>query len=384
MKTVAGRLNSNLLFQFWALVKLPMMKGFVMQKESKEFLIQLLSQCGPSGFEEKAQQVWTERTQKYADTIRRDVHGNAIAVLNEGAGLKVMLAGHCDEIGFIISHISKDGFLHVIPIGGIDPGVLPGSQVKIQSEKGWIDGIIGKKAIHLMECEERNKVVKIKDLWVDIGAKDRKDAEKVVKVGDPVSFAPNFLELRNGIFSSKGCDDKMGAFVVSEVLKHLKARRSELKVSVYSVATVQEEVGLRGASTSAYGIDPDVGIAIDVGFASDMPGIDKREVGEVSLGKGPILHAGPVINRVLGKMLVETAKKKKIPYQFTSLGRPGGTDTSAMQQTRDGVATALVGIPNRYMHTMVEACSFEDLENASELIAEVILSLTPKTSFIPS
>lgn len=355
-----------------------------MQKESKEFLVQLLSQCGPSGFEEKAQHVWSERTRTYADTIRRDVHGNAIAVLNEGAGLKVMLAGHCDEIGFIISHISKEGFLHVIAIGGIDAGVLPGSQIKIQTDKGWIDGVIGKKAIHLMECEERTKVVPLKDLWVDIGAKDRKDAEKVVKVGDPVSFAPNFVELRNRIFSSKGCDDKMGAFVVSEVIKILKSQQARLKVSVYSVATVQEEVGLRGATTSAYGIDPDVGIAIDVGFASDTPGIDKRVVGEVDLGKGPILHAGPEVNRVLGKMLVDTAKKKKIPYQFTSLGRPGGTDTSAMQLTRAGVATALVGIPNRYMHTMVETCSFDDLENAAELIAETILAMTPKTSFIPS
>lgn len=354
-----------------------------MQKESKEFLVQLLSQCGPSGFEEKAQQVWTERTKKYADSVRRDVHGNAIAALNEGTGLKVMLAGHCDEIGFLVSHISKEGFLHVIAIGGIDPGVLPGSQVKVQAEKGWVDGVIGKKAIHLMEIEERNKVVPLKDLWVDIGAKDRKDAEKAVRVGDPVSFAPNFVELRNGLFSSKGCDNKMGAFVASEVLKHLKAGRERLKVSVYSVATVQEEVGLRGAATSAYGIDPDVGIAIDVGFASDTPGIDKRTVGEVDLGKGPILHAGPEINRVLGKILVETAKKKKIPYQFTSLGRPGGTDTSAMQLNRGGVATALVGVPNRYMHTMVETCSLDDLANAAELIAETILTLTPKTSFIP-
>jgi tetrahedral aminopeptidase len=354
-----------------------------MQKESKEFLVQLLSQCGPSGFEEKAQDVWTERTRAYADDVRRDVHGNAIASLNEGAGLKVMLAGHCDEIGFIISHISKEGFLHVIAIGGIDPGVLPGSQVKVQTEKGWIDGVIGKKAIHLMETEERNKVVQLKDLWVDIGAKDRKDAEKVVRVGDPVSFAPNFVELRNGIFSSKGCDDKVGAFVVSEVMKILNQRKSELTVSVYSVATVQEEVGLRGATTSAFGIDPDVGIAVDVGFASDTPGIDKRLVGEVSLGKGPILHAGPQINRVLGKMMIDSAKKKKISYQYTSLGRPGGTDTSAIQLTRSGVATALVGIPNRYMHTMVETCSFNDVLNAAELIAETILTMTPKTNFIP-
>lgn len=355
-----------------------------MNSESKTFLVNLLSQCGPSGFEEKAQKVWVERTKRLADSLRRDVHGNAIAALNPDAKVKVMLAGHCDEIGFIISHISDQGYLHIIPIGGIDTGVLPGTQVKVQAEKGWIDGVIGKKAIHLMEVDERKKVLNIKDLWVDIGAKDRKDAEKVVKVGDPISYAPNFLELRNGLFSSKGCDNKMGAFVVSEVLKILKAKKSQLKVGVYSVSTVQEEVGLRGAKTSAYGINPDVGIAVDVGFASDTPGIDKRIVGEVNISDGPILHAGPVINRVLGKMMVDVAKAKKIPYQMTSLGRPGGTDTAEMQVTREGVATALVSVPNRYMHTMVEVCSYDDLENSAKLIAETILKISPKTSFIPS
>lgn len=354
-----------------------------MQKESKDFLISLLGQCGPSGFEEPAQKVWSDRTRKYADKVERDVHGNAIAALNTGKGLRVMLAGHNDEIGFIVSHIANEGFLHIIPIGGHDLGVVPGAQVVVQTDNGWIDGVIGKKPVHLQENEERGKEVKLKDLWVDIGASDRKDAEKVVKVGDPVSYAPNFKELRNNLFTSKGCDNKMGSFVASEVMKILHASKSKLKVSVYSVSTVQEEVGLRGAITSAYGIEPDVGIAIDVGFASDTPSVDKRLVGEVSLGKGPILHAGPVINRALGQLMIETAKKKKIPYQFSSLGRPGGTDTAEIQVTRRGVATALVGVPNRYMHTMVETCSYDDLENAAKLIAETILAITPKTSFVP-
>jgi endoglucanase len=205
-----------------------------------------------------------------------------------------------------------------------------------------------------------------------------------VQVGDAVSYAPNFVDLRNNLFSSKSCDNKVGAFVVSEVLKILHKQKSHLSVGVYSVSTVQEEVGLRGATTSAYGIDPEVGIAVDVGFASDTPGIDKRIVGEVALGKGPILHNGPVVNPVLGKMLVETAKKKRIPYQFTTLGRPDGTDTGVMQITRSGVATALVGIPNRYMHTSVETCSLDDLVSAANLIAETILQIKPSTSFIPS
>ncbi len=364
-----------------------------MQKESKKFLCDLFDQCGPSGFEEDAQACWSKRTKKYANKVTRDVHGNAIAVLHpkprpkpkskkEKAIRRVMLTGHCDEIGFIITHISDDGFLHIANIGGIDPGVLPGSQVKVMTSKGYLDGVIGKKPIHLMEPEDRKKTTQVKDLWVDIGAKDRKDALKVVRVGNPVAFAQNFLELKNGIFSSKGCDDKVGAFVVSEVIKIL-SKKQTLDVEVWSVSTVQEEIGLRGARTSAFRVDPEIAIAVDVGFASDTPGIDKRVVGEVSLGKGPVLHAGPNINRALGKLLETTGKKKKIDCQFSSEPGATGTDANALQITREGVATALVSIPNRYMHTMVETCSFSDLENTAKLIAETILAITPKMNFIP-
>ena len=210
-----------------------------MQKESKTFLRNLLNQCGPSGFEEDAQACWSERTAKYADSVERDVHGNAIAVLNPTGKRKVMLAGHCDEIGFIITHISDEGFLHIASIGGIDDGVLPGTQVKVLTKGGHIDGVIGKKPIHLIEPEDRKKTTKIKELWVDIGAKDRKDALKVVEIGDSITFAPNYLELKNGLFSSKGCDDKVGAFVVSEVIRIL-SKKPKLDVQVWSVSTVQE------------------------------------------------------------------------------------------------------------------------------------------------
>jgi putative aminopeptidase FrvX len=353
-----------------------------MQKESKTFLRNLLTQCGPSGFEEDTQTCWSKRTAKYADRVERDVHGNAIAALNPEAERRVIITGHCDEIGFIITHISDEGFLHIASIGGIDDGVLPGTQVKVLTNKGHIDGIIGKKPIHLMEPEDRKKTTKVKELWVDIGAKDRKDALKFVELGNAIAFAPNYLELKNGVFSSKGCDDKVGSFVVSEVIRIL-SKKPKLDVGVWSVSTVQEEVGLRGARTSAFGINPEIAIAVDVGFASDTPGIDKRVVGEVSLGKGPILHAGPNINRVLGKLLETTARKKKIKCQFSSEPGATGTDANALQITRQGTAAALVSIPNRYMHTMVETCSFSDLENSARLIAETILAITPRMSFIP-
>jgi len=354
-----------------------------MDKESKQFLKKLLQQCGPSGFEEVTQKVWIERTKKYADNVTKDVLGNAIAVLNPSADCKIMLAGHCDEIGFMITHISKEGFLYIEAVGGIDTGVLPGTQVKIQTKAGLIDGVIGKKAIHLMDSGERRKVLPIKELWVDMGAKNRKDAEKVVAIGDPISFAPDFLELKNDVFCSKSCDDKVGVFVISEVLKILSKKKSKLKVGVYATSTVQEEVGLRGATTGAFGINPKVGIAVDVGFTSDIPSVDKRVVGEVALGKGCILHPGPATNRILNKLMKQVAKSKKIPYQIQSSSRPNGTDTAVIQLSRSGVATALVSIPNRYMHTMVETCSFKDLEYATKLIAETILEITPETNFIP-
>ncbi len=354
-----------------------------MEKESKEFLVDLLNQCGPSGAEAANRQVWVKRTAKFAHKTEVDVHGNAYAVLNPKASFKIMLAGHIDEIGFMISHIDKEGFIYVVPVGGIDPAVLPGTSVKILTKNGLVDGVIGKKPIHLMEESERGKAMQIKDFWIDIGAKDREDALKAVQLGDEVSYAPNVKFLRNNIFSSKGCDDKVGAFVASEVIKILSGKKLDKNIGVWSVATCQEEVGLRGARTSAFTVDPNAAIAIDVGFSSDTPSIDKKIVGEVSLGKGGVLHKGPHTNGVLGDLLVKTAEKKKIPYQFSSVGRPDGTDTGAIQVSRGGVATALISIPNRYMHTMVETCSLDDLETSAELIAETILSMKPGMSFIP-
>ena len=354
-----------------------------MDKESKSFLKSLLGECGPSGFEQSIQKVWMARTKKYAENIKKDVHGNAIAVLNPKAECRVMLAGHCDEIGFIISNITEQGVLNFLPIGGLDSGVIPGSQVKILTKSGLVDGVIGKKAIHMMTPEERKNLIKLNQLYIDIGAKDKKDAEKTVSVGDAVAVAPNFIELKNNVFSSKGCDDRTGAYVVSEVLKILHKNQKQLKVAVYSVSTVQEEVGLRGATTSSYGIAPHAAIAVDVGHATDTPDAVREDNGEIYLGKGPIIQKGPVVNPVLGDLLFETAKKKKIPNQVGALGRPGGTDTGMIQLSREGVATALISIPNRYMHTSVECCSFNDVQNAAELIAQTILSMKANMDFTP-
>lgn len=354
-----------------------------MNNESKQFLKAFLGSCAPSGFEENAQKVWVDRTKTYADSIKRDVMGNAIAVLNPNAEFKVMLAGHCDEIGFIITHVTKEGFIYIETLGGIDRATVPGSEVWIHSDKGIVKGVIGKKAIHLQTSDERKTLPKIKDVYIDIGAKDDKDALKKVEVGDPVTFRPNYLELGNGLISSKACDDRVGGFVISEVLKILSAKKSQLKVGVYATSTVQEETGLRGATTGAFGINPNVGFAVDVTFSSDTPGASKTELGDVVLGNGAVIHPGCANNRKLYKLIKQVAKKKKIKYQVQTSGSPGGTDTAVIQLTREGVATLLISIGNRYMHTPVEVVSLKDLETTAKLIAETILTLTPKTDFVP-
>jgi len=352
-----------------------------MNRDSYSFLKTLMQQPSPSGFEVPAQKVVRQRMKSFADRVTTDVHGNVTGVLNEKAAMKVMLAGHADEIGFMITHIDSNGFLYFAAIGGCDPAVLISQRVCILASKGVVRGVVGRKPIHMMDQAERGKEIKLDDLWIDIGAKDKKDALKAVGVGDPVVIVPDFIELRNGLVSSRAFDDRVGAWVVTEVLRALSGKK--IRVAVYAVSTVQEELGLRGAITSAYAVKPDAGIAVDVGFSSDFPAGEPKKTGEVALGKGPILHAGANINPVLGRMLCAAARKKGIKYQMQAEPRATGTDANAMQLARGGSAAALVSIPNRYMHTSVEVVSLNDLDAAVALIAETIAAMSGRESFIP-
>lgn len=353
-----------------------------MNRESYSFLKTLMQQPSPSGFEVPAQKVIRERMKSFADKVTTDVHGNVIGVLNEKAAMKIMLAGHVDEIGLMITHVDNNGYLYFAVIGGCDPAVLISQRVCILASRGMVRGVVGRKPIHMMDQAERGKEIKLDDLWIDIGAKDRKDALKAVGVGDPVVIVPDFIELRNGLVSSRAFDDRVGAWVVAEVLRALSGKK--IRVAVYAVSTVQEEVGLRGAITSAYAVKPDAGIAVDVGFASDFPAGEPKKTGEIALGKGPILHAGANINPIFGRMLCDTARKKGIKYQMQAEPRATGTDANAMQLARGGSAAALISIPNRYMHTSVEVVALADLEAAVALITETILSMSGRESFIPS
>ncbi len=353
-----------------------------MKADSLKFLEELMNQPSPSGFEVPARKVIKKRMSKFTDNISVDVHGNISGVLNPDAKHRVMLAGHMDEIGLMITHIDANGYLFFAGIGGWDPLVAVSQRVVVLTKKGEVPGVIGRKPIHLISNEDRGKPVKLEDLWVDIGAKDKKDAESVVAIGDPIVVKPDFIKLRNNLCSSRAFDDRCGAWVVVETLRYLA--KKELNVAVHAVCTVQEELGLRGAMTSGYSVNPDAAIAVDVGFSSDFPEAMPKKTGDVKLGDGPILHRGPNINPVLGEMLCDVADAKKIKYQMQAEPRATGTDANAIQVARGGCATALVSVPNRYMHSPVEVISLDDLENSVKLIGETILQMTGNECYIPS
>lgn len=356
-----------------------------MEAESLDFLKQVVSAPSPSGFEGPVRKIIADRMETFCDEVRHDVMGNVIGVLNPEAEPRVMLAGHCDEIGMMVTNISKEGYIYFGSVGGIEPMLLLAQPVTIYGAKGEVPGVIGRKPIHLLhkDRDKKDKPPKMHELWVDIGAKNKADAEKVVAVGDYVTVDAGFRQLRNNLAAARGFDDRVGAFAVAETLRRLARGRPKPKVGVYGVATTQEELGLRGARTSAYGIDPHAGIAVDVGFASDYPTINKNIVGDLSLGDGPVIAKGPNINPVLGRLLVDTARAKKIPYQMEGAPRATGTDANVMQMTRSGVATALVSVPNRYMHTPVEVVSLTDLDNTSKLLAAALRALSPSQDFTP-
>ena len=352
-----------------------------MRKESLTFLKKLLSTPSPSGFESGIQRVCKSYSKPYVDEVRKDVHGNQYAVRNPKGKLRVMLAGHVDEIALIVNHIDKDGFLGFQAIGGVDASVLDGQRVVVHTDKGDVSGVIGRRAIHLMDLKERGTALPIHKLWIDIGSKDKKDSERSVSIGDPATIAVGFMELKNGRVIARALDDRIGAFIVIEAMRLIANKK--IDCAVYCVTTVQEEIGLRGATTSAYECDPHVGIAVDVAHATDHPECDAKRFGAFSLDEGPILHRGPNMNPVLAKQLVGIAKKKKIPYQMMAAPRGTGTDANAMQLNRGGVATALIGVPNRYMHSPVEMISLKDAEQCARLLAEWICSLKSTMNYIP-
>jgi len=352
-----------------------------MEDLAKAFFQEILETPSPSGYEQPVQEIVRKYVSQFADEVSTDLHGNVIACCNPGAPLRVMFAGHADQIGLLITHINDQGFIYSNTIGGWDPQQLIGQRMTIHSADGPLPAVIARKPIHLLDQDERKQVVKAKDLWLDIGAKNKEEAEELVRIGDPVTLELGYQEMRNGFANSPGMDDKTGLWVCVEALR--RAKELGLNVSLYAVSTVQEEIGLRGATTSAYGVNPQVGIAVDVTHASDCPTIDKNQEGDVKLAGGPVIYRGPNMNPIVVDRLRSAAAKADIACQWGAIGKGTGTDANAIQLSRAGVAAGLVSVPNRYMHSAVEMVSLADIDHSADLLAHFAAGIEADADFTP-
>ncbi len=351
-----------------------------MNSDRLSYLKKLVETHGGPGYEENVQALFRERVEGAAQRVETDLMGSVIAVCNDNGGPRVMIEGHSDEIAFVVRFVDDSGYLYLAASGGWDEEVLVGQRVLIHGANGPVSGVFGKKAIHLMEPEERKKKSELHQLWVDIGANTKEEALNAVEIGDSVTMDACFTPLLNGKAVAKSFDNRSGIFCVSETLRSLK---NNLKCTVYGVAAVQEEIGLRGARAATHAVDPVVGIAIDVTHAMDIPDVSKKKYGDVKIGGGPVIVRGPNVNPKVFRRLVEVAKKKKIPYQVGASGVGTGTDANVIQISRDGVATGLIGIPLRYMHNPCELLALEDLENCVKLLTAFLESVSPKDDWTP-
>ena len=350
------------------------------------FLKKLLDTAGPSGFEQAPGRVWRDEVGTFADSVRVDVHGNSVAVLNAKGTPRVMFAGHIDEIGIQITHIDEEGFLYFSGIGGWDSQVLVGQRVLILSREGAVHGVVGKKAIHQLKKEELDRVTKVIDLWIDIGAASRDEAAARIRIGDPGVLDSRVEEYPNGRIVSRSLDNRIGAFVAAEAMRRLAAPPQRPKhAAVFSVASTREEIAWTGsgARTSAVGIEPDVAIVVDVTHATDYPGADKKHSGDHKLGGGVVLSRGSSVSSVVFDLLVECAEQAKIPYTIQAAPRDTGTDADAIYNALRGIPTGLVSVPNRYMHSPNEMVALEDLDRAADLLAAFARRLEPGLDFIP-
>lgn len=346
-----------------------------MQPRSIDFLERLLDTPGPSGFEAAAARVWREEAASFADRVGGDVIGNSYAILNESGSPRVMLAGHIDEIGVMVTHVDEQGFLYFETIGGWDPQVLVGQRIRILTNQGPRLGVIGRKPIHLMKNEEREKATKVTELWIDIGAKDRDAAvTSGVRVGDPGVIDAALVRLGEGLIASRSIDNRIGAYVVLEALRRLRGEQVEAQVA--AVATTQEEIGYHGggARAIAFDLDPQVALVVDVTFATDSPSMEKKELGEHALGSGPVLTRGSATHPVVFERLAATADAEGIPYTIAASPRFTSTDADAIHLSRAGVAVGLVSVPNRYMHSPNEIVALADLEHVIQLLAAFVRS----------
>ncbi len=354
-----------------------------MHKKDLQFLKELVETPSPSGFEQPAARLFRDRLTPVADVVETNVMGSVHATVKgtRKDGVSVMLAGHIDEIGLMVNYVAPEGYIAFSAIGGVDAAILPGMRVRVHTKDESLLGIMGRKPIHLIEEDERKSVTKLERLFIDLGLPGD-DVKKKVRVGDPITFDVGFETFGDGLAVSRAFDDKMGAWIAARVLEEVK-KAGGAPGDVIAAATVQEEIGMRGGITSAWCCDPVVGIAVEVGHATDYPDIDKRKHGEFTCGAGPIIARGPNVNPVVFDGLVAAADKSKVAYQIGAEPRGTGTDANAIQLSRGGKAAGLLSIPLRYMHTPTEVLSLKDLDAAVKMLTRYVLDLKPATDFTP-
>ncbi len=354
-----------------------------MDDSALDFFRQAIRTPSPSGYEEPIQGLIRGYIEPHADAVRIDVHGNLIASLGDPAGPRLLYAGHCDQIGMLVCFIDENGFVYGQTIGGWDPQQLVGQPMTVWTASGPVAAVVSRKPIHLLNKKEREEVVQLEQLWLDIGAADEEEANRTVRVGDPITLDLRYRPLLGELVSGPGMDNKSGMWTVIEALRRASVEGRDLACHLHSVATVQEEVGLRGAKTASGSIDPAVAIAVDVTHASDCPTIEKTQQGDIRLGSGPVIFRGPNVNPKVAARLIELAAANSIPYQLASLGRAAPNDSNVLQLHGAGVATGMVAIPNRYMHSAVETVSLQDIDHAAWLLKLFAQHLTAEDSFIP-
>lgn len=353
----------------------------ILTPASLAFLEKYLNNASPTGFEAEGQKIWMEYLKPYVDTFITDTYGTAVAVINPDAKYKVVIEGHADEISWYVNYITDDGLIYVIRNGGSDHQIAPSKRVHIHTKKGIVKGVFGWPAIHTRN-RGKEEVARIDNLFIDIGCANKAEVDALgVHVGCVITYPDEFMILNENKFVCRAIDNRMGGFMIAEVARLLKENKKKLPFGLYITNSVQEEVGLRGAEMITKTIRPNVAIVTDVCHDSTTPMIDKKIEGETKIGKGPVITYAPAVQNNLRELIVKTAEDKKIPFQRLASSRVTGTDTDAFAYSNGGVASALISLPLRYMHTTVEMVHREDVENVIRLIYETVLKIKDKETF---
>jgi tetrahedral aminopeptidase len=352
-----------------------------MDKKSKKFLFDYLNNASPTGFEHTGQQIWLDYIKPYLSDYVVDVYGSVAGVINPKASYKVVIEAHADEISWFVNYITDEGYIYVRRNGGSDHQIAPSMRVNIHGDKGMVKGVFGWPAIHVRDAA-KEEAPTLKNIFIDIGAESKKEVEALgVHVGSVITFEDELMELNKNYLTGRALDNRMGGFMIAEVARRLSENKKKLPFCLYVVNAVQEEIGLRGAEMISRRLKPDLAICTDVTHDTQSPMYNKKESGNLKCGQGPVVCYGPAVQNNVLKMIIDVAQKKKIPFQRQAVSRSTGTDTDSFAYSAEGVASGLISLPLKYMHTTVETVHKDDVENVIRLIYEVLLQVKPGMDF---